>query len=106
MNGAFVFLGASGTSTGDVSTWTPGTAGAYAQLTIHFTGGPTPVRIWVHGWYAQGTYSADDVSLQGPGTAPPPPTNPPHEPAATDDAAAAHRRRPTRPAPGCCRSTP
>jgi chitinase len=77
VDGAFVFLGASGTSTGEVSTWTPGTGGAYAPLTIHFTGGSGPVRIWVHGWYAQGTYLADDVSLSGPGTTPPPPTNPP-----------------------------
>ena len=79
VRGAFVFLGASGTSTGEVSTWTPGTNGTYAQLTVRFTGGSTPVRVWVHGWYAQGTYQADDVSLQGPGTAPPPPppTSPP-----------------------------
>ncbi|HST65884.1 MAG TPA: glycosyl hydrolase family 18 protein [Mycobacteriales bacterium] len=77
VRGAYVFLGASGTSAGEVSTWTPGTAGAYSQLTVRFTGGSTPVRIWVHGWYGQGTYQADDVSLQGPGTTPPPPTNPP-----------------------------
>jgi chitinase len=63
-----------------VSTWTPSTGGGYAQLTVRITGGSAPVRIWVHGWYAQGTYQADDVSLQGPGTAPPPPTQPPTSP--------------------------
>ena len=104
VNGAFVFLGASGTPAGEVSTWTPGTAGAYSQLTIHFTGGSAPVRIWVHGWYAQGTYSADDVSLQGPGTAPPPPTNPPTTPPPTTPTDSPHRR-PARPAPGCCPGT-
>ena len=80
VRGAFVFLGASGTATGDVSIWTPGTNGAFEQLTVRFTGGSTPVRIWVHGWYAQGTYQADDVSLQGPGSAPPPPPPPPPPP--------------------------
>jgi len=84
VRGAFVFLGASGTAAGDVSIWTPGTNGSYAQLKVQFTGGSTPVRIWVHGWYAQGTYQADDVSLQGPGTAPPPPpTTPPPPPPPT-----------------------
>ena len=65
VRGAYVFLGASGTSAGEVSTWTPGTGGAYSQLTVRFTGGSGPVRIWVHGWYGQGTYQADDVSLLG-----------------------------------------
>ena len=37
VRGAFVFLGASGTSTGEVSTWTPGTNGTYGQLTVRFT---------------------------------------------------------------------
>ena len=77
VRGAYVFLGASGTSAGEVSTWPPGTAGASSQLTVRFTRGSTPVRLWVHGGYGQGTYQADDVSLQGPGTTPPPPTNPP-----------------------------
>jgi chitinase len=77
VRGAYVFLGASGTAAGEVSTWTPGTAGAYAQLTVRFTGGSAPVRIWVHGWYGQGPYQADDVSLTGPGTAPPPTTTAP-----------------------------
>ena len=27
----------------------------------------TSVTIYVHGWYAQGTYYADDISLTGPG---------------------------------------
>jgi chitinase len=74
VKGAYVFLGASGTAAGEVSTWTPGTGGGYSQLTVRFTGGASAVRIWVHGWYGQGTYLADDVSLAGAGT---PPTQPP-----------------------------
>jgi chitinase len=77
VQGAYVFLGASGTSTGEVSTWTPGTGGGYSALTVRFTAGSGPVRIRVHGWYGQGTYRADDVSLSGPGTAP---TQPPPAP--------------------------
>ena len=95
VRGAFVFLGASGTAAGDVSIWTPGTNGSYAQLKVQFTGGSTPVRIWVHGWYAQGTYQADDASLQGPGTAPPPrPPTTPRRPRRRDPPAPAAAARP------------
>ena len=86
VNGAYVFLGASGTQGGDVSTWTPGTGGAYAPLTLRFRAGSGPVRIRVHGWYGQGTYHADDVALTGPGstpTTPPPSTPPPSTPPPT-----------------------
>lgn len=94
VRGAYVFLGASGTAGGEVSTWTPGTGSAYSALTVRFTGGSGPVRIWVHGWYGQGTFLADDVSLSGPGSTPsqpptspspttPPPTTPPTTPPGT-----------------------
>ena len=67
VNGSYVYLGVSGTGTTDVSTWTPGTSGSYAQLSVSFTTGSstTSVTIWVHGWYGQGTYYADDFNLPG-----------------------------------------
>jgi chitinase len=64
VQGNYVYLGATGYS----STWTPG-AGSWQQLTTSFTTGAstTSVQIYLHGWYAQGTYYADDVALVGPG---------------------------------------
>jgi chitinase len=50
------------------STWTPTTGGSYAQLSVTFsTGSATSVTVYLHGWYAQGTYYADDVTMNGPG---------------------------------------
>jgi chitinase len=79
VNGAFVYLGVTGTGTGDVSSWTPGTAGAYQQLSTSFTtaAATTRVTVYLHGWYGQGTYYADDVAMPGPGGSTPPPTTPP-----------------------------
>lgn len=53
---------------GGASNWTTSTS-AYSQLTVPFTTGAsqTSAKIYVHGWYAQGTYYADDISLDGPG---------------------------------------
>jgi hypothetical protein len=71
VNGAYVYLGVSGGVT--ASTWTPGTGGGYAPLSVAFTtGAATSVTVYLHGWYAQGTYYADDVVLNGPGGAPSP----------------------------------
>ncbi len=65
VNGSYVYLGVSGGVT--ASTWTPGT-GSYTQLSLAFnSGAATSVTVYVHGWYAQGTYYADDLSLVGPG---------------------------------------
>jgi chitinase len=80
VNGAYVFIGVTGGV--DASTWTPGTGGAYAPLSVPFTtgAGQTNVVVFVHGWYGQGTYGADDFSLAGPGGTPstvPPTTVPP-----------------------------
>src|SRR4051812_48401016 len=71
VRGTYVYLGV----TGGPSTWTPGAA-AWTNLTVPFTtgAGQTTAEVFVHGWYGQGTYNVDDVSLDGPGTAPPPPT--------------------------------
>jgi chitodextrinase len=70
--GNYVYLGV----TGGVSTWTP-SATNWTQLTVSFnSGSATSVQIYLHGWYAQGTYHADDVSLSGPGGTTPPPQPP------------------------------
>ncbi|HEX3786404.1 MAG TPA: glycoside hydrolase family 18 protein [Pseudonocardiaceae bacterium] len=68
VEGDYVYLGASGTGSTDVSTWTPA-ASSWTQLTTSFTTGAatTSVSVYLHGWYGQPTYYADDVSLTGPG---------------------------------------
>ncbi|MEU2333745.1 glycoside hydrolase family 18 protein [Streptomyces sp. NPDC006654] len=68
VRGSYVYLGASGTGTTDVSTWTQ-SAPDWQKLTTAFTTGAstTKVTIYTHGWYGTGAYYADDVSLVGPG---------------------------------------
>ncbi|OOQ54730.1 chitinase [Streptomyces antibioticus] len=68
VRGAYVYLGASGTGTTDVSTWTQ-SAPDWQQLRTTFRTGAstTRVTIYTHGWYGTGAYYADDVSLVGPG---------------------------------------
>jgi hypothetical protein len=65
VEGDYVYLGSDASS----PTWTPSASG-WQQLTSNFTTGAatTSVTIYIHGWYAQGTYYADDVSLTGPGS--------------------------------------
>ncbi|HZM76029.1 MAG TPA: glycoside hydrolase family 18 protein [Candidatus Limnocylindrales bacterium] len=69
VRGNYVYLGV----IGGASTWTP-SATNYTLLTVNFTTGAsqTSVQVFLHGWYGQGTYNADDVSLDGPGGANPP----------------------------------
>ncbi|MFF7333076.1 carbohydrate binding domain-containing protein [Streptomyces sp. NPDC090306] len=64
VRGTYVYLGVNG----GASTWTSSPS-AYSQLSVSFTTGATQTSatIYVHGWYAQGTYYADDISLDGPG---------------------------------------
>ncbi|HET9383150.1 MAG TPA: carbohydrate binding domain-containing protein [Streptomyces sp.] len=64
VRGSYVYLGVDGGS----STWTSSPS-AYSQLSLSFTTGATQTHatVYVHGWYAQGTYHADDISLDGPG---------------------------------------
>ncbi|MCX5253332.1 carbohydrate binding domain-containing protein [Streptomyces canus] len=64
VRGSYVYLGVNGGS----STWTSSPS-AYSRLTTSFTTGAsqTSATVYVHGWYAQGTYYADDISLDGPG---------------------------------------
>ncbi|GAA2396898.1 chitinase [Streptomyces viridochromogenes] len=77
VRGAYVYLGADGTGTTDVSTWTQ-SAPDWQRLTTTFRTGPatTRVTLYTHGWYGTGAYQADDISLIGPGgdaTQPPAP---------------------------------
>ncbi|MEU5411457.1 MULTISPECIES: chitinase [Streptomyces] len=71
VQGGYVYLGASGTGTTDVSTWTQ-SAGAYKQLTTTFRTGAatTSVTVHLHGWYGTPAYYADDLTLTGPGGGP------------------------------------
>ncbi|MFD7324592.1 chitinase [Streptomyces sp. NPDC059875] len=68
VRGSYVYLGASGTGTTDVSTWTQ-SAPDWQKLSTTFTTGAstTSVTIYTHGWYGTGAYHADDLSLIGPG---------------------------------------
>nr|WP_107422278.1 glycoside hydrolase family 18 protein [Streptomyces lushanensis] len=67
VQGGYVYLGAEGTGTTDVSTWTPDSSG-WKQLTTTFrTGASTrSVTVYTHGWYGQTPYYADDLSVFGP----------------------------------------
>ncbi|MGW2814570.1 chitinase [Streptomyces sp. NPDC001415] len=71
VQGSYVYLGASGTGTTDVSTWTQ-SAPSWQQLTTSFKTGTstTSVTVYTHGWYGTPAYEADDVTLIGPGGAP------------------------------------
>src|SRR4051794_29834204 len=77
VQGAYAFLGDTGTGTTDTSTWTAGSS-SWTQLSTSFTTGASThsVTVWVHGWYGTGTFDADDLVLSGPaggggGTTPP-----------------------------------
>ncbi|WP_033255059.1 carbohydrate binding domain-containing protein, partial [Kitasatospora phosalacinea] len=67
VRGNYVYLGV----TGGTSTWTP-SASDWKQLTVNFTTGAsqTTAEVYLNGWYGQGTYYADDISLDGPGGTP------------------------------------
>ncbi|UWZ50098.1 carbohydrate binding domain-containing protein [Dactylosporangium matsuzakiense] len=70
VNGSYVFIGVTGGV--DASTWTPGTNSGYSQLSVPFTtaAGQSTATVFVHGWYGQPAYTADDFSLNGPGGLP------------------------------------
>ncbi|MFD8258402.1 chitinase [Streptomyces griseoluteus] len=80
VQGGYAYLGATGTGTTDVSTWTPDSS-SWKQLSTTFTTGSatTSVTVYTHGWYGQAAYYADDVQVQGPdggGGGDPAPTKP------------------------------
>jgi chitinase len=72
VQGSYVYLGV----TGGVDTWTP-SATSWQQLSTTFTtsASQTSVQVYVHGWYAQPEYFADDLSLTGPAGSTPPPSS-------------------------------
>ncbi|QMU67666.1 chitinase [Streptacidiphilus sp. P02-A3a] len=74
VQGSYVYLGTSGDGTTDVSTWSSNSA--WNQLSTSFTTGAstTSVTVYLHGWYGQGTYYADDVALTGAAGSSPSPT--------------------------------
>ncbi|WP_175609297.1 carbohydrate binding domain-containing protein, partial [Streptacidiphilus griseoplanus] len=77
VQGPYVYLGTTGNGTTDVSTWT--TSSSWSQLSTSFKTGAstTSVTIYVHGWYGQGAFNADDITLTGPGGTTPPTSQPP-----------------------------
>ncbi|WP_371482515.1 carbohydrate binding domain-containing protein [Kitasatospora sp. NBC_00315] len=89
VQGAYVYLGVTGSGVTDPATWTAGGA-AWQQLSTGFTTGAatTSVTVYLHGWYGQGAYGADDVVLGGPGGTPttPPPTSPSPSPSGSTPA--------------------
>lgn len=72
VQGSYVYLGV----TGGTDTWTP-SASSWQQLSVTFTTGAsqTSVQVYVHGWYAQPEFYADDLALSGP-AGPTPSTGP------------------------------
>ncbi|HEY2671789.1 MAG TPA: chitinase [Rugosimonospora sp.] len=97
VNGAYVYLGVTGAAT--TNTWTPTTNGTYTQLTTTFTTNTTTtLTIYLHGWYAQGTYYADDITLNGP-TGTPTPTPTTHSPTPTPTPTHSPTPSPTSPPP-------
>jgi hypothetical protein len=64
VQGSYAFIGVTGTGTSDVNTFSPSAPG-FTQLSVSFTtgAGTTSVTVFVHGWYAQGTIFADDLSV-------------------------------------------
>ncbi|MFI1965656.1 glycosyl hydrolase family 8 [Streptomyces pathocidini] len=93
VQGRHVYIGA----TGSGQTWAD-TPGSYQKLTVKFKTGAsqTSAQVFLHGWYAQGAYHADDIELIGPGGGQPPVTDPTPGPGEDTEA-------PT--APGNLRST-
>src|ERR1700731_4624691 len=67
VEGDYVYLGDSGTGTSDTNNWTP-SATTWTELSTSFTTGSstTSVTVYIHGWYVQPEFFADDLSLTGP----------------------------------------
>jgi chitinase len=80
VEGSYVFIGV----TGGNDDWTPSATG-WQQLTTSFTtsASQTSLQVYVHGWYAEPTYYADDFALIGPGGTSSPSTSPSTSPSAS-----------------------
>jgi hypothetical protein len=63
VSGERVYLGVSGADLADPETSTGSAAYTQLRLTFVAPAGTSSVTVWVHGWYAPGTYYADDISL-------------------------------------------
>ncbi|MEY9936118.1 chitinase [Streptacidiphilus sp. MAP5-3] len=74
VNGPYAYLGTQGDGTTDVSTWS--NTNSWNQLSTSFTTGASTssVTIYLHGWYGESTYYADDVVLSGAAGPSPSPT--------------------------------
>ncbi|MEV7779284.1 glycosyl hydrolase family 18 protein [Kitasatospora sp. NPDC088351] len=75
VQGPYVYLGARGTGGTDPSVWS--NQNSWNQLSTTFTTGASAssITLYVHGWYGQSAYFADDITLSGPGgTSSPSPT--------------------------------
>ncbi|GAA3008085.1 hypothetical protein GCM10020229_19810 [Kitasatospora albolonga] len=75
VQGPYTYLGVRGTGGTDPSVWS--SQSSWNQLSTSFTtgAGVNSVTLYVHGWYGQAAYQADDITLTGPGgTASPTPT--------------------------------
>jgi hypothetical protein len=60
VQGNFAFVGVTGGAS--ASTWT--SSAGYTKLTVPFTTGASgTITVFVHGWFAQGTVFADDISV-------------------------------------------
>jgi hypothetical protein len=60
VRGNFAFVGVTGGAS--ASTWT--SSAGYTMLTVPFTTGASgTITVFVHGWFAQGTVFADDISV-------------------------------------------
>ncbi|WP_380285631.1 chitinase [Kitasatospora purpeofusca] len=67
VQGPYAYLGARGTGGTDPSVWS--NQNSWNQLSTTFTTGASAksVTVYLHGWYGQSAYLADDVVLSGPG---------------------------------------
>jgi hypothetical protein len=95
VRGNYVYLGV----TGGASTWTP-SATDWTELRVTFTATSSTVQVFLHGWYAQGTYLADDVSLSGVGGSPPTTGAPSPSPTRTTPPPSPSSPPPSSPPPG------
>ncbi|AMM22088.1 hypothetical protein AX769_20490 [Frondihabitans sp. PAMC 28766] len=75
VTGAYTILGDTGTGTTDGSIWASGSG--WSNVTTSFSTGAstTSVTIYVSGWYGEGSYGADDISLTGPAGSSTPPAS-------------------------------
>ncbi len=92
VQGPYVYLGDTGTGSNDTSTWTSSTAWTNLSTTFTTSASTTAVTVWVHGWYGQGGFGADALSLTGPA---PSGSTPSASPSATPSASASASASPS-----------